>query len=152
MKRVIFLSIFLLVASIFCSAKASAQALTDEQRVQLQQELAKVEAEQKQAALELSNAQQKSASLARDIQVLDAKIRSAQLEIKAKNILIVYTLSSGLFFVILCNLLELGKCPTLLEHQCPLGLCEVDVSLDETFENQVGDNAHTLVKAFVATL
>lgn len=88
MKRVIFLSIFLLVASIFCSAKASAQALTDEQRVQLQQELAKVEAEQKQAALELSNAQQKSASLARDIQVLDAKIRSAQLEIKAKNILI----------------------------------------------------------------
>jgi len=62
--------------------------LTPEQRTQLQQELAQVEAEQKQAAIELSNAQNKSVSLARDIAVLDAKIRSAQLEIKAKNILI----------------------------------------------------------------
>ena len=63
-------------------------ALTPEQRADLQQELAKVEAEQKQAAIELSNAQNRSASLSRDVAVLDAKIRSAQLEIKAKNILI----------------------------------------------------------------
>ncbi len=85
-------AIFLLITAIFCSFFASQAlaetALTDEQRVMLQQELAKVEAEQKQAAIELANAQQKSASLARDIQVLDAKIRAAQLEIKAKNILI----------------------------------------------------------------
>lgn len=63
-------------------------SLTAQQRLDLQQELAQVEAEQKQAAIELSNAQNKSASLARDIAVLDAKIRSAQLAIKAKNILI----------------------------------------------------------------
>lgn len=70
-------------------AVTMAQAgLTEEQRVQLQQELAQVEAEQKQAAIELSNAQNKSASLAKDIAVLDAKIRTAQLNIKAKNILI----------------------------------------------------------------
>ncbi len=85
-------AIFLLITAIFCSffaVEVKAQtALTDEQRVMLQQELAKVEAEQKQAAVDLANAQQKSASLARDIQVLDAKIRAAQLEIKAKNILI----------------------------------------------------------------
>lgn len=88
MKRVIFLSTILIVINFFYCAKVNAQVLTDEQRVELQQELAKVEAEQKQAALELANAQKKSASLSRDIQVLDAKIRSAQLEIKAKNILI----------------------------------------------------------------
>ena len=88
MKRVIFLSTILIVATFFYCKITYAQVLTDEQRVQLQQELTKVEAEQKQAALELSNAQKKSASLSRDIQVLDAKIRSAQLEIKAKNILI----------------------------------------------------------------
>lgn len=64
------------------------KALTAEERAELQRELAQVEAEQKQAAIELSNAQNKSASLARDIAVLDAKIRSAELAIKAKNILI----------------------------------------------------------------
>jgi membrane-bound lytic murein transglycosylase B len=63
-------------------------ALTPEQRAALQKELAQVEAEQKQAAKELVTAQGKSASLARDIAVLDAKIRTAELNIKAKNILI----------------------------------------------------------------
>jgi membrane-bound lytic murein transglycosylase B len=69
------------------SAQAQTE-LTPEQRAALQQELAQVEAEQKQAAKELVAAQGKSASLARDIAVLDAKIRTAQLNIKAKNILI----------------------------------------------------------------
>ena len=84
--------VFLLLTAIgglMVPAVTMAQAgLTEEQRVQLQQELAQVEAEQKQAAIELSNAQNKSASLAKDIAVLDAKIRTAQLNIKAKNILI----------------------------------------------------------------
>jgi membrane-bound lytic murein transglycosylase B len=69
------------------SAQAQTE-LTPEQRAALQQELAQVEAEQKQTAKELVAAQGKSASLARDIAVLDAKIRTAQLNIKAKNILI----------------------------------------------------------------
>ncbi len=87
--------IFLLLLAVFWlngnSGVFSVQAqteLTPEQRIALQQELAQVEAEQKQAAKELVLAQGKSASLARDIAVLDAKIRTAQLNIKAKNILI----------------------------------------------------------------
>ncbi|MEA2715015.1 MAG: hypothetical protein QOG91_43 [Candidatus Parcubacteria bacterium] len=63
-----------------------AQALTAEQRAALEQELAQVEAEQKQAAKDLSAAQAESSSLARDIAVLNAKIKAAQLDIKAKNL------------------------------------------------------------------
>jgi membrane-bound lytic murein transglycosylase B len=88
MKLMVFL-LLTAIGGLMVPAVTMAQAgLTDEQRVQLQQELAQVEAEQKQAAIELSNAQNKSASLAKDIAVLDAKIRTAQLNIKAKNILI----------------------------------------------------------------
>ena len=88
MKLMVFL-LLTAIGGLMVPAVTMAQAgLTEEQRVQLQQELAQVEAEQKQAAIELSNAQNKSASLAKDIAVLDAKIRTAQLNIKAKNILI----------------------------------------------------------------
>lgn len=76
---------FWLNGSFFVQAQAE---LTPEQRLVLQQELAQVEAEQKQAAKELVAAQGRSASLARDIAVLDAKIRTAELNIKAKNIII----------------------------------------------------------------
>ncbi|MFA6459390.1 MAG: lytic murein transglycosylase [Candidatus Paceibacterota bacterium] len=65
-----------------------AQNLTDQQRAQLQSELAQVEAEQKQAEKVLSETKAQSASLQRDIAVLDAKIKAAQLNIKAKNLLI----------------------------------------------------------------
>lgn len=67
-------------------ALTSGQTLTPEQKAALEQELAKVEAEQKQAAEELANAKAKSSSLQRDIAILDAKIKSAQLEIKAKTL------------------------------------------------------------------
>ncbi len=62
--------------------------LTPQERADLQRELEQVEAEQKRAALELASAQNKSVSLARDIAVLDAKIKTAQLTIKAKTLLI----------------------------------------------------------------
>ncbi len=79
----------LLGSTVFSPVPVLAQSqLTEQQRAELQRELAQVEAEQKQAAIELANAQNRSSSLARDIAVLDAKIRSAQLAIKAKNILI----------------------------------------------------------------
>jgi membrane-bound lytic murein transglycosylase B len=61
---------------------------TDAEKIACQQALAQVEAEQKQAAIELVSAQGKSASISRDIAVLDAKIKAAELDIKAKNILI----------------------------------------------------------------
>lgn len=84
-KIFVITTIFLGFHPVFIYAQSP---LTPEQRAELQRELAQVEAEQKQAAIELTNAQNKSVSLARDIAILDAKIRSAQLEIKAKNILI----------------------------------------------------------------
>lgn len=84
----LFIPAFLLTISVNSTVHAQSAELTPQQRADLQAELAKVEAEQKQAAIELANAQNKSASLSRDISVLGAKIRSAELEIKAKNILI----------------------------------------------------------------
>lgn len=67
---------------------AHAQALTAEQRAQLQAELKQVEADEAAAQAQLKSAQNQSASLSRDISVLDAKIKTAQLDIKAKNLLI----------------------------------------------------------------
>ncbi|MDB5238969.1 MAG: hypothetical protein JWO00_304 [Candidatus Parcubacteria bacterium] len=64
------------------------QALTPEQRAQLQLELSQVEAEAAAAKEQLTQAQGQSASLSRDIAILDAKIKTAQLNIKAKNLLI----------------------------------------------------------------
>ena len=65
-----------------------AQALTPQQKAQLERELAQVEADQKQAEQDLAEAQNQSSSLKRDIAILDAKIKVAQLNIKAKNLLI----------------------------------------------------------------
>ncbi len=69
--------------------RAHAQTnLTPEQRAQLQAELQQVEAEAAQAQEQLTQAKAQSSSLARDIAVLDAKIKAAQLDIKAKTLLI----------------------------------------------------------------
>lgn len=70
------------------SSRVSAQALTVEQKLQLQSELSQVEAEQKKAEKELIDAQNQTSSLKRDIAILDAKIKAATLDIKAKNLLI----------------------------------------------------------------
>lgn len=80
--------IFVIACILLTGFTASAQTLTPAERAALQQELAQVEAEQKAAAADLAKAQSQSASLTRDISVLDAKIKKAQLNIKAKNLLI----------------------------------------------------------------
>ncbi|MBU6430435.1 MAG: hypothetical protein KGR26_15570, partial [Cyanobacteria bacterium REEB65] len=67
---------------------ASNASLTAAQQAQLQAELKQVEADEAAANAALSKAQSQSASLSRDIAVLDAKIKAAQLDIKAKNLLI----------------------------------------------------------------
>lgn len=83
-----FLVVFLSVVALISPRMVSAQTLTTQQRTQLQAELTAVEAEQKKAAADLASAQSQSSSLTRDIAVLDAKIKKAQLNIKAKNLLI----------------------------------------------------------------
>ncbi len=82
------LTLFLAIFSMTSAPVASAQNLTPEQKARLEKELAQVEAEQKAAEKELSEAQAESASLSRDITVLTAKIKVAQLNIRAKNLLI----------------------------------------------------------------
>lgn len=81
-----FLGVFFLLP--FTANAQSIQCDTPEQKVQCQAALAQIEAEQRQAEIELANAQAQSSSLQRDIAVLDAKIKVAQLNIKAKNLLI----------------------------------------------------------------
>ena len=66
----------------------SIQCNTPQEKAVCQAALAQVEAEQKQAETDLASAQAQSSSLKRDIAVLDAKIKVAQLNIKAKNLLI----------------------------------------------------------------
>lgn len=86
-----FVSVFMAILAIFIGMNACAHAQTDltpQQRAQLEAQLAQVEAEQKQAEADLVKAKNESASLSRDIRVLDAKIKAAQLDIKAKNLLI----------------------------------------------------------------
>ncbi len=84
-RYILMLSIIFLLS---LSSRVSAQALTIEQKLQLQSELSQVEAEQKKAEKELIDAQNLTSSLKRDIAILDAKIKAATLDIKAKNLLI----------------------------------------------------------------
>lgn len=67
---------------------SSAQTLTSTERVQLEAQLAQIQAEQQQAQNELTKTQKKSSSLQNDIAVLAAKIKAEQLDIQAKNLLI----------------------------------------------------------------
>jgi len=59
-----------------------------EREARLNRELAQVEQEQRETEKVLAEAQQQSSSLKRDILILDTKIKAAELNIKAKNILI----------------------------------------------------------------
>src|SRR3989344_1005844 len=76
---VIFVILLPFTSYLLFPALIHAQALTPDQKARLEQELAQVEAEQKQG---------QSASLQKDITVLTAKIKVAQLNIRAKNLLI----------------------------------------------------------------
>lgn len=90
MKKSVFLLSLSAIFLVFVNVPffASAQTLSPADKARLERELVQVEAEQKAAEKELSNAQAQSSSLARDISVLTAKIKVAQLNIKAKNLLI----------------------------------------------------------------
>lgn len=57
-----------------------------QREARLRAELEKVEAEQRENEASLRQAQSQTASIARDISILNAKIKQAQLNIKAKNI------------------------------------------------------------------
>ena len=89
-------SIFFLLSSTLLSTKiASAQVATStvietaaQKEARLQAELAQVLKEQAETEAILTDAQNQSASLKRDILILDTKIKAAQLNIKAKNLLI----------------------------------------------------------------
>lgn len=91
-KLLIFFAVSLFTVQSFVSAHIihaqTSTVLTPAQKAALQAELAQVEAEQKKAADDLASAQNQSASLTRDIAILNAKIKTAQLNIKAKNLLI----------------------------------------------------------------
>ncbi len=65
-----------------------AQETSAERESRLQRELAQVEAEQRETERVLADAQLQSSSLKRDILILDTKIKAAELNIKAKNLLI----------------------------------------------------------------
>ncbi|MDB5258986.1 MAG: hypothetical protein JWO73_194 [Candidatus Taylorbacteria bacterium] len=69
-------------------AHAQIAQLSAEDQARLQAELVQVEKEQKEAEQTLAGAQKQSASLSRDILILTTKIKAAQLNIKAKNLLI----------------------------------------------------------------
>lgn len=84
LRRIFILAIILALA-LPQLARAETQ---DEREARLRAELEQVEKEQAETQQILSNTQKQSASLKRDITILDTKIKSAQLNIKAKNILI----------------------------------------------------------------
>ncbi len=86
--RSIFVCILLGIAIFFATPITHAQTLTDTQKAQLQAELRQVEADEAVAQQQLTDAQSQSASISRDISVLTARIKTAQLNIKAKNLLI----------------------------------------------------------------
>lgn len=81
------------VAMFFCLytstlSFAQAQSLVDERRVELEQNLAQIEAEIEGQQRILSGKQEERVSLERDVAILDAKIRQAKLSIQARNIVI----------------------------------------------------------------
>ena len=83
-----YIFILLCACGLLAFPALSRAQLTPEREAELRKELAQVEAEQKQVEADLAKTQQQSASLARDIKILDTKIKAAQLNIRAKTLLI----------------------------------------------------------------
>lgn len=71
---------------VFCHAQTT--ETTDQREARLRSELAQVEKEQAETEKILKDTQNQSASISRDILILNTKIKAAQLNIKAKNLLI----------------------------------------------------------------
>jgi peptidoglycan hydrolase CwlO-like protein len=89
LRGAILLSIIAL--SVAFTAPLHAQSIYEtpaERQARLEKELAQVEAEQRETEKVLAQAQNQSASLKRDILILDTKIKAAELNIKAKNLII----------------------------------------------------------------
>ncbi len=83
--RVIFLLLFILLPFF---SYAQITETNSEREVRLKAELVQVEKEQAETEKILADTQNQSASLSRDILILNTKIKAAQLNIKAKNLLI----------------------------------------------------------------
>lgn len=81
----VFFVVLLLALPLFSYVHAET---TDERETRLKAELAQVEKEQAETEKILAQTQNQSASIQRDILILTTKIKAAQLNIKAKNILI----------------------------------------------------------------
>ncbi len=81
----IFIFAFILPSIAF--SQSTTESISDRE-ARLRAELAQVEKEQKETEIILKETQGQSASLKRDITILDTKIKVAQLNIKAKNLLI----------------------------------------------------------------
>jgi peptidoglycan hydrolase CwlO-like protein len=91
MKHLPVVAVFAVLMVFFVPHNASAQTIrcdTPQEKIQCQAALDQVNAELAQAQKDLATAQAKSSSLANDIAILAAKIKAAQLDIKAKNLLI----------------------------------------------------------------
>jgi membrane-bound lytic murein transglycosylase B len=83
--------VFFLISSPISSSAQTSNLINetqDQKEARLRAELAQVEAEQRETEKILVQAQNQSSSLKRDILILDTKIKAAELNIKAKNILI----------------------------------------------------------------
>lgn len=79
--------LFFFFLFLFLPIQSFAQ-ISAEREAQLRSELAQVEAEQRETEKVLKDAQGQTVSLERDILILNTKIKAAQLNIKAKNLLI----------------------------------------------------------------
>lgn len=82
------LLLFCLILSLAKTTNAQSTESASEREARLNMELAQVELEQRETEKILAAAQQQSSSLKRDILILDTKIKAAELNIKAKNLLI----------------------------------------------------------------
>lgn len=82
----VFFVVLILLVPVFSYAQTTETA--DQREARLKAELAQVEREQAETEKVLAAAQNQSASIQRDILILDTKIKAAQLNIKAKNLLI----------------------------------------------------------------
>lgn len=88
-KSKLFCASFILLTFLFpVHIQAQTSETTTQRESRLRAELAQVEKEQAETEAILKTTQNQSASLARDILILDTKIKAAQLNIKAKNLLI----------------------------------------------------------------
>jgi membrane-bound lytic murein transglycosylase B len=83
-----YITVFLLLMTITPFSFVVAQTLTSTERLQLEGQLAEVEAEEAQAQKDLAVAKSKSSSLKNAINLLAAKIKAEQLDIQAKNLTI----------------------------------------------------------------